>query len=541
MTQSNKNTAVNSTVRNSLIVSSGTLISRLLGFIRMAVTLFVLVKVINDVFQFSNNLPNQVYDLLVSSAFNAVLVPAFVSAQKRADRNRFITAIFTVTLGVLAGITVVVTLAAPLIVKIMGVSLPEDWFWVVVWMSVLCLPQIFFYGMHTVLGQYLNANGRFAAYAWTPVLNNVIGIGGLLLFYLLYRAGTAAGDALSSPANWGPQPLLVLCGMTTLGIVVQALFLLIPVWQTGFRPEFPIRLRGLGLRAPIKQAMWAGASVFLIYVGVWAQSNVAIAAFSYTQMTGIEVPSVSERTVATLFYAVPYAVLILSVVNVIFPDIVRAVEDSDKSRLESQMLRFHSFIGPIGVLCSVLLMTGSLLLAQLMTIVTEYDPFLIAIVLAAISVGIIPLASGALNERVLYASNRAKYTFFAQIPANLFKLLTCGIAVFALPQIAWVPFAAFGEGIGIALYAIICHYAIKVPGRPSLTEELRCYLRPLLGGALAAAVGLGFLWLVGFYSTGYLDLLARCAGLLALEVVVFTFVGVSRETRKEFLVLLRHR
>ena len=49
-----------------------------------------------------------------------------------------------------------------------------------------CLPQIFFYGLYTILGQVLNAHGRFAGYMWAPALANIVAIAGLVWFQ---RAG----------------------------------------------------------------------------------------------------------------------------------------------------------------------------------------------------------------------------------------------------------------------------------------------------------------------------------------------------------------
>ena len=37
-----------------------------------------------------------------------------------------------------------------------------------------CLPQVFFYGMYVLVGQVLNARGRFGPMMWAPIANNVI-------------------------------------------------------------------------------------------------------------------------------------------------------------------------------------------------------------------------------------------------------------------------------------------------------------------------------------------------------------------------------
>ena len=88
--------------------------------------------------------------------------------------------------------------------------------------AVICLPQIFFYGLYTILGQVLNAHGRFAGYMWAPALANIVAIAGLVWFQ---RAGFPTSAA---PADWTPEMIAILAGSATLSIVVQALSLLVP-------------------------------------------------------------------------------------------------------------------------------------------------------------------------------------------------------------------------------------------------------------------------------------------------------------------------
>jgi peptidoglycan biosynthesis protein MviN/MurJ (putative lipid II flippase) len=58
-----------------------------------------------------------------------------------------------------------------------------------------CLPQVFFYGLYTVLGQVLNARGSFGPYMWAPVVNNVVAIIGMIVFVAIYGSG-------DHPAQW---------------------------------------------------------------------------------------------------------------------------------------------------------------------------------------------------------------------------------------------------------------------------------------------------------------------------------------------------
>ena len=55
-----------------------------------------------------------------------------------------------------------------------------------------CLPQVFFYGMFVLVGQILNARGRFGPMMWAPIANNVIAVGVLVVYLVAFGPATAA-------------------------------------------------------------------------------------------------------------------------------------------------------------------------------------------------------------------------------------------------------------------------------------------------------------------------------------------------------------
>ncbi|WP_285310787.1 lipid II flippase MurJ, partial [Streptococcus agalactiae] len=73
--------------------------------------------------------------------------------------------------------------------------------------------------------------GKFGPYMWSPVVNNVVGISGMGVF--LWVMGDK--DWATDPSLWSSQAIALLGGITTLGIVAQALILLPPLYRTGFR------------------------------------------------------------------------------------------------------------------------------------------------------------------------------------------------------------------------------------------------------------------------------------------------------------------
>ncbi|MFQ9339147.1 MAG: lipid II flippase MurJ, partial [Varibaculum sp.] len=82
--------------RASGIMLAGTMVSRLLGFVRAALLIALIGSIgANDAFQAANSLPNIIYNLLASSILSAVLVPQIVRALQRKNSDEFINRLLT--------------------------------------------------------------------------------------------------------------------------------------------------------------------------------------------------------------------------------------------------------------------------------------------------------------------------------------------------------------------------------------------------------------------------------------------------------------
>jgi hypothetical protein len=247
---------------SSALMAAGTAVSRVLGFVRAAVLVAAVAPGGNgaaDAFSVANVMPNALYILLAGGVLNAVLVPQIAKAAKQKDGGEdYINRLLTAALGILAVITVVVIFAAPLLIKVYG---SQSWKPPLVELatafSLWCLPQVFFYGLYTLVGQVLNARGRFGAYMWAPVINNVVSIIGLVAFVILYGKGTQPVD------SWDSTKIMLLAGSQTIGVAAQAIILIPVLGRAGirFRPKFG--LRGVGLSSASRVAGWTFAAVIV--------------------------------------------------------------------------------------------------------------------------------------------------------------------------------------------------------------------------------------------------------------------------------------
>jgi len=255
------NDAPTSIISASAIMAAGTVVSRLSGFVRSALLAAALGAYLHaDLFNIANTVPNMLYILLAGGIFNAVLVPQLVRAMRNdADGGEAYTNRIVTLAGLfLAGVTAVMVLTAP---WLMRVFLSNDFYTPelaaqresVVDFARFCLPQVFFYGMFVLVGQVLNARGRFGPMMWAPIANNVISV--IVLVTYLFVFGPAEGDSEVFGAYSQEQELLLGLG-STLGIVAQLLVLLPYLKAAGFsfRPRFDFR--GSGLGHTFRLGMW---------------------------------------------------------------------------------------------------------------------------------------------------------------------------------------------------------------------------------------------------------------------------------------------
>ena len=195
-------TPPSSLVRSGVGMAVGTLVSRGTGFLRTLVLTYAIgTTFLGNAYNNPNTLPNTVYYLMLGGIFTAVVVPLLVRAAKRdPDRGEAYTQRMF-TLGALALLVVtvlatalagpLVTLTAPTIHGPAGSHGAAEHNLMVLW-AYFFIPQIFFYGMSSLIGAILNTRGRFAAPMWAPVVNNlvVILIGGLYVVDLPPGPGT---------------------------------------------------------------------------------------------------------------------------------------------------------------------------------------------------------------------------------------------------------------------------------------------------------------------------------------------------------------
>lgn len=219
--------------------------------------------------------------------------------------------------------TLILTLLAPWLVSLFVDDFPPDAQRLATIFAAICLPQVFFYGLYTLLGQILNAHGRFLPYLWAPVLANLVAIAGLVWFKV-------AGYPLQAPVSqWSTPMILTLAGSATLSILVQAVCLVIPLRRIGFRFRPVWGIRGVGLATTSRIALWTMAGVAVSQAGFAVTSTALTRAANFGTETGAAVPSRGTFDYAFLLFMLPHSLITVSLVTALFTRMAGSVSDGD--------------------------------------------------------------------------------------------------------------------------------------------------------------------------------------------------------------------
>jgi putative peptidoglycan lipid II flippase len=482
-----------SILSSSAVMAAGTVVSRASGFVRGALLAAALGAFLHaDVFNIANTVPNMLYILLAGGVFNAVLVPQLVRAMKNdADGgDAYTNRIITLAGLFLLVVTVLLVVAAPWLMRLF---LSESWFEPdraeqlesVVDFARYCLPQVFFYGMFVLVGQVLNARGRFGPMMWAPIANNVIAVVVLVVYLLVFGPAEDLYGGYTSG-----QELLLGIG-STLGIVAQFLILLPYLKQAGFTYHPRFDFRGTGLGHTLRLGSW---TVLFVVVNQIAYTVVVRLASSGAVEGGTGYTIYSQ---SFLLVMVPHSVITVSLATAVLPRLSDHAADNELGEvgrtLASTLRTTLSLIIPFALLLPMIALDLANVVYGWLAASEAYPDY--AGPLALFGVGIVFFTVHFLMLRGYYSLERTRTVFWVQCviaATNIVLAVVVTRAVTADDVASGLVVAYIGAyAVGATLsYALLSHLLGGLE-----TGKLVRFLARLL---LAAGAAAGLAWLVRY-------------------------------------------
>lgn len=498
--------------RASALLASGTIVSRILGFVNAIVLAGAIgyIGAAADGFTLATQIPNSIYALIAGGLLSAVLVPQVVRAATHEDGGQlFINRLVTLGVVVFLVVTVAATLAAPLLVNLYAQSgergFSADGIALAIALAYWCLPQIFFYSLYSLLGQVLNARGIFGPFTWAPALNNVIAIAGITLFIVLFGPDPAHRDA----SAWSPDMVAVLGGTATLGIAAQAIVLTFFWRRAGlkFRPNF--RWRGVGLGRTGTAAAWVFGMILLTQVAAIVETRVA------TLATGTA--SLGVLKYAWLIFMLPHSIVTVSIATAYFTRMSAHARDGRLADVRTDLSAALRVILLIMVFSTVGLAVLSVPFSAVFGGDFE-DVTALATVIVAYLVGLIPFTVLFLLQRVFYSLDDTRTVFFLQVLQSV--IFVAGVLL-----VAMAPTAAIAVGIALVMsiatgiQTLVAAWLLRgrlqgLDARRVLTRTLQYFGSAVVAGAIGAVVVLA----LGGFTDGGFGSSSRIGGLATMAV-----------------------
>jgi putative peptidoglycan lipid II flippase len=271
-------------IRSFVTVSSGTLASRLLGFVRDSMVAALLgAGPVADAFLLAFQLVNVVRRLLTEGALNAALVPAWLRLRDTkgpAAAAAFAGRLLGTVSAALVAATALIALVMPLIIMALAPRFAgREALQMAVDDARLMLPYLAFAGPVTVLMAIMNAQGRYALIAFSPLLFNIALIS-VMAMLLLWPQDAA-------------RAALILAGVVGIAGLLQLSILILRRGEnvaTPLRVSFDKEMRGFAAKAVPGMIASSGPQLLMVAAAIIASSAPSAVSWLYFANRLIELP-----------------------------------------------------------------------------------------------------------------------------------------------------------------------------------------------------------------------------------------------------------
>jgi putative peptidoglycan lipid II flippase len=531
-------------VRNTAVMSVGTALSRLTGFLRLSAqtaALGVTVSALGNTYATANTTPNIVYELVLGGILTSVFVPVFVAWKQRHGRDEawaVADRVLTLALVVLSLVAVAGAILAPQIIRLyLSASDAPDkdqqialgayflrWF----------MPQIVFYGIGAVATGLLNSERRFAVPMFAPILNNLVVIATFGVYAWTLHGGTPSVEDITDAQR------LVLAAGTTLGVVAMTVALWPSLRRLGFRWHLRFDWNHAAVRRLGRLAAWV-----VVYVLANQVAYVIIIVLNGRFDAGYQIYST-----AFILFSLPHAIFVVSIFTALLPGMSDRWSAGDPAGVRTLFSRgirdtvviiVPASLGYVALALPIVRM----LLEHGQALPTDAEQ--IARTLQAFALGLPFFSAFQLMTRTFYAVQDTRTPALVNLAAaavNIGADLVM-ISVFDLS----VPGLALGHAISYAFATLACALLLRrrlvsLDGRRVATTVARVLPAALASAVAAALAAWGIRELTGDPGAFGVQVLEVAAGVVA-GVLVFTgcalMFGIREVDEVKDAVLRRFR
>ena len=325
--------------KSSNIVSVLVMISRVSGFFRTSAQAWAIGALgLASAYTVANNLPNLLYELVMGGMLITSFLPVYMSVKSKSGRSAAddyasnLTSIVIVLMSVLTLLSLV--FAVPIVwTQSAGASKGFDsdlavWFFR--WFAV----EVMLYALSSILSGILNAERDYFISNVAPILNNVIIIGGFVIYGVLVRT-------MNVP--WR-SALIVLAVANPLGVAVQTAVQIPALAKHGVRLRFRVDLKDPALKETLRIGL---PTLLIMLISTPTTAVTSSCALSVTPA------GASISYYARVWYVLPYSIFAIPISVTMFTELsssyMRGDIDTFKAYLTNGMRKLFFTLIPMSM------------------------------------------------------------------------------------------------------------------------------------------------------------------------------------------------
>lgn len=310
-TQTPKESNRKAIARSANLMSVCVMISRITGFARTWAMAFALgATFLSSSYQVANNLPNQLYELVMGGMLVTAFLPVYVSVKRKLGKeagNEYASNLLTLVIIILGVVSLLGILFPQAIVYTQSFYTDQSEMTVAIMLFQFFAIQTVFYGASSIISGLLNANREYFWSSIAPVFNNLV----VIATFILY--------AVIAPLNSQVALYIIAIG-NPLGVFLQMAIQLPALKRNSIRLRLRINLKDPALKDTFK----IGAPTILIVVFSFITVSVMNAASYCFADNG---PSVIAY--ARLWYTLPYSFLAIPLTTALFTELSELRADNN--------------------------------------------------------------------------------------------------------------------------------------------------------------------------------------------------------------------
>ncbi len=298
--------------RSAAMMSVLVIVSRLTGFLRtwgQAAALGVTVTA--SCYTVANNLPNQLYELVMGGMLATAFLPVYLSVKERSGRegaNRYTSNLLSIVMLILGAVTLLSFVFAAQVVWTQSFGATEEFdFDLATWFLRFFAIEVVLYALSAVISGALNAERDYLWSNAAPIFNNIVCTASFFGYMYLVD---------SSPR----LALLVLAIGNPLGVAVQVLMQLPSLRRHGIRLRPMIDWHDPALVETLSIGIPSLVVTICSFITVSVQTSSALS---------VTVSGSSIAYYTRIWYTLPYSVFAIPITTAMFTELSNYVSKGD--------------------------------------------------------------------------------------------------------------------------------------------------------------------------------------------------------------------